>query len=60
LHVSIDLGQCIGCGVCVQVCPDMFVFDENSGKAMLKEHECDDDGQIKEAVDCCPFGCINE
>jgi ferredoxin len=44
----------------MQVCPEAFGLDKDAGKAVLKEHECGDDGQIKEAVDCCPIGCINE
>ncbi|MDR1134418.1 MAG: ferredoxin [Synergistaceae bacterium] len=60
MSVSINLGQCIGCGVCMQVCPDAFRLDENAGKAVLKEHGRGGDSLIKEAVDCCPVGCIEE
>jgi ferredoxin len=44
----------------MQVCPDAFRLDENAGKAVLKEHGRGGDSLIKEAVDCCPVGCIEE
>jgi ferredoxin len=47
----------------MQICPDTFGLDEDAGKAVLKEYEHGDDSLInliKEAVDCCPIGCIEE
>jgi ferredoxin len=45
----------------MQVCPDIFGLDEDSGKAVLFENETNDACElIKEAVDSCPIGCINE
>jgi ferredoxin len=60
LGVNINLDQCIGCGVCTQICPDAFGLDEDAGKAVLKKQGHGGDSLIKEAVDCCPIGCIEE
>ena len=57
-HVEIDQGECLGCESCVELCPEVFGFNENLGKAeVLKE-----DGEekcIDEAVASCPAGCIS-
>lgn len=54
--VRIEEDECIGCGVCTQICPDVFVLDEERGKAMVLGFEgapC-----VQEAVDSCPVSCI--
>jgi len=55
--VKLDRDECIGCGVCEQICPDVFELDEDAGKAKVirsEGAEC-----AKEAVDSCPVGCIS-
>jgi len=38
--VEIDMEQCNGCGICVEICPlDCLRMDENE-KAFLKYDEC--------------------
>jgi ferredoxin len=49
----------------MQVCPSIFGLDEDAGKVSLigvDETDCGSDiiGLVKEAVDSCPVGCINE
>jgi ferredoxin len=49
----------------MQVCPSVFGLDENVGKVLLTdlgETDCGSDiiDLVKEAVDSCPVGCINE
>jgi ferredoxin len=44
----------------MQICPDMFGLDEDAGRAALKRNKGAEDALIKEAVDCCPMGCIKE
>lgn len=60
--ISINLEDCIGCGVCMQVCPNVFSLDENAGKVILISAETPDEEKeaIKEAIDSCPIGCIIE
>lgn len=54
--------ECIGCGVCAQICPEVFVLDEEAGKAEVIGAPTADLGKelVKEAIDSCPVGCINE
>ena len=60
MSVQINLDNCIGCGVCMSICPDMFCLDEDEGKANVRAERSCDSGAIKEAIESCPIGCINE
>ncbi|MDR1509325.1 MAG: ferredoxin [Synergistaceae bacterium] len=62
MNVNIDFDSCIGCGVCMQICPAVFGLDDDAGKALLLNEEAISGHEelIKEAMDSCPIGCINE
>ena len=34
-QVKIDQDECIGCGACVELCPDIFAFDDDQNKAYV-------------------------
>ena len=61
MEVSVNFDECIGCGVCMQICPEVFGLDEELGKVMLlnNEQSNDDNDLVKEAADSCPIGCVN-
>jgi len=57
--VKVDKEKCIGCGLCSNLCPEVFELGEDS-KVRVKEKadleknkEC-----IKEAKESCPVGAI--
>lgn len=62
MSVKINQEDCIGCGVCMQVCPQIFGLDEDEGKAtiLLEEAPESERDTVKEAIDSCPIGCIND
>ena len=35
MSVKVNTDECIGCGVCAQICPDVFELDEDAGKARV-------------------------
>lgn len=55
--MRVDFGkECIGCGACVDVCPEVFKFDPNVYRPKL-DFSADFNRyvtQIREAVDVCP------
>lgn len=54
--VKVDQSKCIGCGLCVSLCPDVFELDDE-GKSRVKnpEGECN----LEEAANSCPVGAIS-
>lgn len=57
MKVSLDSQKCIGCGVCCQVCPDVFSLDESAGVARVARPETDEPC-AGEAENSCPVSCI--
>ncbi|GAB6281226.1 MAG: ferredoxin [Thermovirga sp.] len=57
MSVNVNRDDCIGCGVCAQICPDVFELDEDAGK--VKVIRPDGAECAQEAADSCPVGCIS-
>jgi len=57
-RVVIDEEECMGCEACVEIAPDVFEFDDDTGKALVVQHEGGDIGLVEEAMDACPADCI--
>ncbi|SDB32833.1 ferredoxin [Desulfonatronum thiosulfatophilum] len=58
-QVYVDLDECIGCESCVEICPEVFKMDEQSGKAEVIMPEGGPEDQIEEAMETCPVQCIH-
>ena len=54
--IRVVLEDCIGCGVCSQICPQVFDLDEDAGKVRVSN--MDSEECVQEAVDSCPVSCI--
>lgn len=57
MQVRVDQNKCIGCGLCVSLCPKVFKLG-NDGKSHViskKVVDCD----IKEAIESCPVEAIS-
>ncbi|MDD2959952.1 MAG: ferredoxin [Lachnospiraceae bacterium] len=51
--------NCIGCGLCVETCPEVFVMtDEEVAKAQQCELEEEVDERAREAMEDCPVDAI--
>ena len=57
--VVIDADECIGCESCVELCPDVFTFNEAEEKAEVIMPEGGPEDCIEEAMDACPVECIH-
>jgi ferredoxin len=56
--VIIDTEECIGCESYVELCPDIFGFNEDDEKAFVILPEGGDEECIDEAIETCPVECI--
>ena len=56
MTIKVNLDECIGCGVCAQLCPEVFKLDENEGRCIVISQE--ESPASKEAVDSCPVSAI--
>ncbi|GBD96526.1 MAG TPA: ferredoxin [Nitrospirae bacterium] len=54
----IDFDECVGCGSCVEVCPEVFELNEDDNKAYVRAEDKCDTCDCREAVDICPSEAI--
>lgn len=57
--VMIDQDECIGCESCVEICPEVFQFNDELEKAQVVKPEGGPEDLIQEAIDTCPAECIH-
>lgn len=57
--VTIDTDECTGCETCVELCPDVFEFDDAAEKAKVIREKGGPEDCIQEAIDSCPVECIH-
>ena len=57
-NVFIKDDDCIGCGTCVEMCPEVFDFDDSETKALVKTQADESDECIQNAIESCPAQCI--
>ena len=57
-QVIIDQDECIGCGTCVELCPEVFALNEDENKAYVTTPEGGDQACIEDAIASCPVACI--
>ncbi|MGI5825842.1 MAG: ferredoxin [Patescibacteria group bacterium] len=57
--IKIDKEKCIGCGLCAAISEKSFKINDE-GKAEIVEVNPDEEAQVKEAIESCPVGAIEE
>ncbi len=55
--VSVDQALCIGCGVCVDMCPEVFTLTAE-GKAQAIKNDCEN-CSLEDVASACPVEAIN-
>ena len=57
--VVIDEEECVGCGSCEEICPEVFKLIEDTEKAEVIKPEGGPEDLIEEAMEACPSECIH-
>jgi ferredoxin len=57
-RVVIDADECIGCESCVELCAEVFAFNEAEEIAEVIMPEGGPEDCIEEAIETCPVECI--
>lgn len=59
-QLIIDEDECLGCEACVELCPEVFTFNEDAGKAEVIDGADADADCVDEAIASCPAECITK
>jgi ferredoxin len=51
--------ECIACGTCQEVCPEVFQVNENLGFSQVINPTGAPEEKIQDAMDACPVLCIH-
>lgn len=60
MKASVDKSVCIGCGLCPNLCNEVFQMDDDDGKAFVKIKDVPEESEegAKEAEELCPVNAI--
>lgn len=59
MKVTVDQNSCIGCGMCFDICPEIFICNDDSKSEVNQENSVESfEDKIKEARDICPVSAI--
>ena len=55
---EVDLGECVECDGCAEVCPEVFRRNESMGYIAVIDCENYPELEVRGATNFCPTGCI--
>jgi ferredoxin len=58
MKASVDADACTGCGLCTEICPEVFEMGDEAAKARDAEIPADAEEKAKEAAASCPVQAI--
>ena len=60
MHARVDIDLCTGCGLCTEICPDVFELDGDFASVIFGQSEVPEEFEEKcrEAAESCPVEAI--
>ncbi len=59
MNVSIDRDECISCGVCESMCPEVFRMTDDGLSEVYQQPPPDQEAAAQEAAESCPVNIIH-
>lgn len=59
MKVSVDQDGCISCGLCVNLCPEVFEFNEDDVSVVKNQPSESQEETVADAADGCPVSVIH-
>jgi ferredoxin len=59
MKVIVDQDACIGCNLCVEMCPDIYCMEDDKAMVYVPFISSDLEDLCKQAADSCPVNAIN-
>lgn len=56
---KVDEELCIGCGLCSEICPDIFEMGDDDLAHVINPERCQEAGCCEEAAEECPVEAIS-
>jgi ferredoxin len=58
MKATVDKDLCLGCGVCVDICPEVFQMEDDKAVAKVAEVPAGAEGACQDAAQQCPVEAI--
>ena len=60
MKVVVNKDNCIGCGACEAICPEVFALDDEGLSNVICDNCDNHEDEAKEAIEGCPTSAISE